>query len=98
MAKQQQIYTREFKLQAVQLVKSSGKPMSQIARDLGISDSALSKWCKQLAEQGEQAFPGSGHQSAEQEEIRRLRRELEVTRQERDILKKVVGIYSREVR
>jgi transposase len=55
-------------------------------------------WCKQLADQGEQAFPGSGHQSAEQAEIRRLRRELEVTRQERDILKKVVGIYSREAR
>jgi transposase len=98
MAKQQKIYTREFKLQAVQLVKSSGKPMSQIGRELGISDSALPKWCKQLAEQGEQALPGSGHQSAEQEEIRRLRRELEVTRQERDSLKKGVGIYSREAR
>ena len=98
MVKQQKTYTREFKVQAVQLVKSSGKAMSQIARELGISDSALSKWCKQLADQGEQAFPGSGHQSAEQEEIRRLRRELEVTRQERDILKKVVGIYSREAR
>jgi transposase len=98
MVKQQKTYPREFKVQAVQLVKSSGKPMSQIARELGISDSALSKWCKQLTDQGEQAFPGSGHQSAEQEEIRRLRRELEVTRQERDILKKVVGIYSREAR
>jgi transposase len=43
MVKQQKTYTREFKLQAVQLVKSSGKPMSQIARDLGISDSALSR-------------------------------------------------------
>ena len=92
MAKQQKIYTREFELQAVQLVKSSGKPMSQIARELGISDSALSKWCKQLTEQGEQAFPGSGHQNAEQEEIRRLRRELEVTRQERAILKCAVVV------
>ena len=98
MTKQQKTYTQEFKQEAVQLVKRSGKPMSQIARELGVSDSALSKWCKQWAEQGEQAFPGSGHQSAEQEEIRRLKRELEVTRQERDILKKVVGIYSRESR
>jgi transposase len=98
MPKQQKIYTKEFKLEAVRLVKSSGKPMSQIARDLGVSDSALSKWCQQWSEQGEQAFPGSGHQTAEQEEIRRLKRELEVTRQERDILKKVVGIYSREAR
>jgi transposase len=98
MAKQQKTYTREFKLEAVQLVKRSGKPMSHIARNLGVSDSALYHWCKQLSEQGEQAFPGSGHQTAEQEEIRRLKRELEVTRQERDILKKVVGIYSRESR
>ncbi len=98
MPKEQKTYTKEFKQEAVQLVKRSGKPMSQIARELGVSDSALSKWCKQWAEQGEQAFPGSGHQSAEQEEIRRLKRELEVTRQERDILQKVVGISSRESR
>ena len=43
MTKQQNTYTREFKVEAVQLVKSSGKPMSQIARELGISDSALSR-------------------------------------------------------
>jgi transposase len=64
MGKQQQVYTREFKVEAVQLVKSSGKPMSQVARELGISDSALYHWSKQLADQGEQAFPGSGHQTA----------------------------------
>ena len=87
MPKQQKTYTREFKLEAVQLVKSSGKPMSQIARELGISDSALYHWGKQLADQGEQAFPGSGHQTAQEEELRRLKRELEITRQERDILK-----------
>jgi len=98
MPKQQKTYTREFKREAVQLVKSSGKAMSQIARDLGISDRALYQWCKHLADQGEQAFPGSGHQTAQEEELRRLKRELEVTRQERDILKKVVSIYSRESR
>jgi transposase len=95
MPKQQKTYTKEFKLEAVQLVKSSGKPMSQIARELGISDSALYHWSKQLAEQ---TFPGSGHQTAQEEELRRLKRELEVTRQERDILKKVVSIFSRESR
>lgn len=56
MAKQQKTYTREFKLEAVRLVKSSGKPMSQIARELGVSDTALYHWCKQLAEQREQAW------------------------------------------
>jgi transposase len=64
MGKQQKIYTREFKVEAVQLVKSSGKPMSQVARELGISDSVLYQWCKKLADQGKQAFPGSGHQTA----------------------------------
>jgi transposase len=98
MAKHQKTYTREFQLEAVQLVKSSGKPMSQIARELGVSESALYQWSKQLAEQGEQAFPGSGHQRAQEEEIRRLKRELEVTLQERDRFKKVVSIFSRESR
>ena len=98
MPKEQKIYSKEFKLEAVRLAQSSGKPMSHIARELGVSDSALYHWCKQLAEQGEQAFPGSGHQSAEQEEIRRLKRELEVTRQERDSFKKVISIYSRDAR
>jgi len=72
--------------------------MSEIARELGISESALYHWSKQLADQGEQAFPGSGHQTAQEEELRRLKREVDITRQERDILKKVVSIFSRESR
>src|ERR1700694_4001365 len=52
MPKQQKTYTREFKLEAVQLVKSSGKPMSQIARELGISDSALYHWSKPFEAMG----------------------------------------------
>jgi transposase-like protein len=63
-----------------------------------VSDSALYHWCRQLAQQGEQAFAGSGHQRAEQEEIRRLKRELEVRRQERASFKKVVSISSRDAR
>src|SRR5258708_10384734 len=67
----------------------------------GIYSTALGKdhsWQKQLAEKGPDAFPGTGHQSEQEEEIRRLKRELEITRQERDILKKVVSIFSREQR
>src|SRR5712692_108584 len=56
---------------------------------LGIADSTLHQWCKLQAEQGEQAFPGSGHQTAQEEELRCLKRELETVRQERDMLKKV---------
>jgi transposase len=51
-----------------------------------------------LAQQGEKAFPGSGHQTAQKEEIRWLKHELELVRQERDILQKAVSIFSKEPR
>ena len=95
MQKTQRTFTKEFKLEAVQLVKSNHKPLAQIARDLGIADSTLHHWRKLFTQQGEQAFPGSGHQTAQEVEIRRLRREMETLRQERDILKKALGIFSR---
>src|SRR5690349_24740800 len=93
MAKPQPSYTKEFKQEAVHLVESSKKSKTEIARDLGISDSALSKWCKEFGTLGEQAFPGKGHQTALEEEIRQLKRENEILRQERDILKKAVRIF-----
>ena len=93
LAKAQPSDTKEFKQEAVQLVETSKKSKSERARDLGISDSALSKWCKAFGKDGEQAFPGKGHQTALQEEVRRLQRENEVLRQERDILKKAVRIF-----
>ncbi len=98
MPKEQKTFTREFKLEAVQLVQKSGKSQAQIARDLGIADSSLQHWRKEFAEDGDKAFPGSGHQTAQEEEVRRLKRELEVTRQERDILKKALAIFSRSQR
>ena len=93
MAKHQPSYTKEFKQEAVHLVETSKKSKSEIARDLGISDSALSKWCKAFGNDGERAFPGKGHQTALEEEVRRLQRENEVLKQERDILKKAVRIF-----
>jgi transposase len=95
MQKTQRTFTREFKMEAVQLVQTSKKPLAQIARDLGIADSTLHHWRKLFSEQGEQAFPGSGHQTPQEEEIRHLKRENEVLRQERDVLKKAIGIFSR---
>jgi transposase len=94
MGKSQPTYTKEFKQQAVQLFETSKKSKTQIARDLGISDSALSKWCKEFGERGEEAFPGKGHQTTIEEEMRLLKRENEILRQERDILKKAVSIFA----
>lgn len=95
MQKVQKTYTAEFKREAVQLVQASGKPIAQVARELGISDTSIHQWRKELAENGPEAFPGSGHQTPEEEEIRRLKRELEVVKQERDILKKADRASSR---
>ncbi|GHO70404.1 hypothetical protein KSC_092960 [Ktedonobacter sp. SOSP1-52] len=87
VSKEQRTFTKEFKLEAVQFAERSGRSQAQVARDLGIADSTLHHWCKEFARQGSQAFPGSGHQTQQEEELRRLKRELEMTRQERDILK-----------
>jgi transposase len=90
MAKEQRTFTKEFKLEAVRLAETSGKPITELARELGVSDSTIHNWRKQLAEQGSDAFPGSGHQTPIEEENRRLKRELEIVKQERDILKRAM--------
>jgi transposase len=83
-----QTHDKAFKQEAVRLVKTSGKSQRQIADDPGIGLSTLSRWCTETAEQGEHAFVGSGNLQPEAEEMRRLRRENDILRQERDILKK----------
>lgn len=94
MQNEKRAYEKAFKIEAVRLVETSGKSMNQVAKDLGIPDSNLARWCRQYSTRGEQAFVGSGHVPPQEEELRRLRRENEVLRQERDILKKSIAIFS----
>jgi transposase len=89
MQKAKQTYTKEFKLEAVQLVQSGKKSQAQIARDLGVADSTLSHWRMELEKHGKEAFPGSGHLPPLEEENRQLKRENDILRQERDVLKKL---------
>jgi transposase len=98
MGKIQKVYTKEFKQEAVRLAQTSGKAIAQVARELGISDTSIHQWRKELAENGTEAFPGKGHQTQLEEENRRLKRENEILRQEREILKKAMSIFSRESR
>jgi transposase len=98
MAREQRTCTTECHLEAVRLVKISGKGRTQTARDLGIAESTWSHWCKHVREKGAEAFPGRGHQTALEEEHRRLRRELEQVRQERDLLQKTVALFTRDQR
>lgn len=94
MAGKHRTFPAEFKRAAVQLLETSGKPGAQIARELGISDRALEQWRRQLVDQGDDAFPGNGHQTPLEEELRQLRREHERLRQEREILNKAISIFS----
>jgi transposase len=75
MAKAHPIFTAEFKQEAVQLAHTSGKSKAHIARELGISESAFSSWCKQSREHGSEAFAGKGHQTPLEEEKYRLNRD-----------------------
>ena len=87
-------YDAEFKKESVRLADTSGKPAKQIERDLGLYPGAIGRLRKELEGDPVDAFPGTGHQKPLEEENRRLRRELEIAREERDILKKAVAIFS----
>jgi transposase len=99
MTKTRRAFTDEFKREAVSLLTSTGRPLTQIASELGVQPSLLRSWRGMLSRTGQGAAgPGAvstaAGLSAEQIEIRRLRKELERAQMERDILKKVVGIFS----
>jgi transposase len=95
MVQKRRSYSREFKLEAVSMVTEGGVGMAQAARDLGISENSLWRWKKEFEDDPDHAFPGKGHLKPQDDELARLRRENRRLRQERDILKKAVGIFSR---
>lgn len=86
----------DFKRQAVALAESSGKTDRAIEEELGVYQGALSQWRRELKGDPANAFPGIGRLKPEDEEMRRLRRENEILREERDILKKAVAIFSKK--
>jgi transposase len=94
MTKTRRTYTDEFKREAIRLLETSGKTARQLERELGIGKTCLSRWKRELEEKGKQAFPGQGHIPPEQEQIQKLERQVEILRQERDILKKAVAIFA----
>jgi transposase len=97
MSKKYRTYTKEFKLEALELLKASRQSAAQIERDLGITKGLLLKWQDRYqvkAADGAARLEPSDLAAA-QAEVRQLRRQLAVVEQERDILKKAVGIFSR---
>ncbi len=93
-------FTPEFKLDAVKLAKDNGN-IEATARNLGIAASALHRWIRQQKQhdaQGRPAFTGQGKPALTEHEVRikELERDLELVRQERDILKKAVAFFAKE--
>ncbi len=89
-------FSKAFKEEAVRLMEQSGRPAAEIAREIGIPRNRLYEWQERIRAKGADAFPGSGRQSGESEQLRRLKRELERVREERDILKKAAAYFARE--
>jgi transposase len=87
-------YDLEFKLEAIRMASEPGVTNRDVERRLGIGQGVLSRWKRHLREDGKHAFSGKGHLKPEDAEMRRLKRECERLRRERDILKKAVAIFS----
>ena len=89
-------YSREFKLEAVNLVRDRGVSIVQAARDLEVNHNMLRRWLKEVGADPKHAFPGLGQMKPEQAEIARLKREVTRLKAERDILKKAAAYFAKE--
>ena len=87
-------YSKEFKLEAVQLSDESESSIRQVAENLGIRPELLYRWRAEVRQDEDEAFPGKGKLKPQDAEMARLRRELEQVRVERDILKKALSVFA----
>ena len=87
-------YTREFKLQALRMMTDQSLSVAEVARRLGVRENLLRNWKKAAKEHGQDAFPGHGHPSPAEDELRQLRAEVHRLRAERDLLKKAAAYFA----
>lgn len=92
---QRKKYDYEFKVGAVKLILN-GKPIVEVANDLDLNPSMLSRWKREYLKDQADSFPGKGKLRPEDEKIRQLERQLRDVSEERDILKKAVAIFSKQ--
>ena len=88
-------FTKEFKVQAVRIVRESGKSVAAVARELDLTETALRSWVRQAEIDGGRG-PAGALTTEEREELGRLRRETRTLRMERDILKKATAFFAKE--
>jgi len=97
MSRKYKRYTKEFKLEAVRLAEEADKPVTDVARELGIRVNQIYKWKKELDAKSVGAFPGRGRQTGKAAELTRLRKENERLRMEVEILKKAAVYFAKDL-
>jgi transposase len=95
---QKRVYSEEFRLEALRLLETSGKSAREIEEELGITKGLLYKWRRRYRVNEAEEKLERSEESETQAKIRRLERENAILRQERDILKKALSIFSKEQR
>ena len=89
-------FSKEFKLDVINIVKLGEKNVREISKELDIQDVTIYSWIRKYKEEKEEAFPGEGKLKSSEEELRKLRKQLADVTEERDILKKAISIFSKD--
>lgn len=87
-------FSKEFKLEAVKLVREHGLTCLRAAQDLGVHPSVLARWVREHESEGNESFPGSGSLLPSDDKVKQLERELRRVQMERDILKKAIAYFA----
>ena len=96
MGEKNRHFSREFKINAVQLVTEKKMSVRKVAEELDIHPNLLQIWKRKFLKEGEKAFSGKGRILPEKAKLRRLRKDLENVKEERDILKKALAVFSKQ--
>jgi transposase len=94
MPRKRSTYTAEFKLQAVKMITDQKLSVAEVARRLDVGENLLRTWRTAFEERGNDAFPGHGHPTPADDELRRFRAENARLRAERDLLKKAAAYFA----
>jgi transposase len=94
MSRKKRKFSKEFKQEAVRLSNDTEKTLTELSEELGVSQANLSRWREEFSDDKENAFPGKGRQKPADAELKRLKKENADLKQEKEILKKAIAIFS----
>jgi transposase len=97
-SKKHRTYDRQFKEEAIRLVTEGGRSVSDVAHGLGIHENLLRTWKRKYKEDPSGSFPGKGYLKPEEEQLKRLQKENANLKEDREILKKALAIFSKHPR